>query len=485
LAAFEPDPMVGGTTLDSRRTEPGDLFFALRGQKSDGLDFVAQAVERGAIAVVADVARPVWLDESIAWVEVAEPRRAAGLLSREFHERPDLALTLVGITGTNGKTTVAHLVESIAIADGRRTGRIGTVGHAFGGTRRGSTHTTPEAPDFYRLLAEMRDESIELVSIEVSSHALALHRVEGARFQTAAFLNLGRDHLDFHRTESAYFEAKAKLFASLDETQWAVVPSGDLSAERIRRRTSARVLTFGRDADADVRLRDEHCGLEGSRAVLDTPHGSVPIRTFLLGRFNLDNVAAAAACALAAGLPLAAIASGVLALQRVPGRVDPVDRGQPFAVVVDYAHTDDALRNVLRWIGEVADGRIHLVFGCGGDRDRGKRPAMGRVAAESGADVYITSDNPRDEDPQQIIEDAYQGVLTVAGAPERCTRLLDRREAITAAIHAAEPGDAVVIAGKGHETTQATSGRVVTFDDRMIASEILAKLGWPARRRGA
>jgi len=480
-----PDPEISGTALDSRTIAQGDLFFALRGQKADGIDFVPEAVRRGALAVVSNQPRPDWLDAHVAWVRVDEPRRIAALLAREYYERPDLSLTVVGITGTNGKTTVAYLVESIAVAAGRHTGRIGTVGFAFGEVERPSDRTTPEAPDFYRLLAEMRDESIDLVSMEVSSHALALHRVEGARFATAAFLNLGRDHLDFHGTEEAYFNAKARLFEALDESQTAVIPADSDHGQRIRAGTRARVLSFGRSASADVRLSEEHCGMDGSRAVLETPQGSLPVRTFLLGRFNLDNVAAAAACALAVDLPMEAISSGVLALQVVPGRVEPVHRGQPFAVVVDFAHTEQALRNLLDWIGRLTKGRLIVVFGCGGDRDRGKRPAMGRAASECGAQLYVTSDNPRGEDPRRIIDEIHEGVRSVAGGAARCVLVEDRREAIEAAIDAARPGDTVVIAGKGHETTQTIGEQVLPFDDRQVASDALERLGWRARRQGA
>jgi UDP-N-acetylmuramoyl-L-alanyl-D-glutamate--2,6-diaminopimelate ligase len=483
--AVGPDPEICGAALDSRKIERGDLFFALPGLEADGVDFVPDAVRRGASAVVSSQPRPEWLESDVAWVRVDEPRRIAGLLAREYYGRPDLALTVVGITGTNGKTTVAHLVESIGSAAGRHTGRIGTVGFAFGEVERPSDRTTPEAPDFYRLLAEMRDESIDLVSMEVSSHALALHRVEGARFATAAFLNLGRDHLDFHGTEKAYFEAKARLFEVLDESQAAVVPADSDYGQRLRRITRARVLSFGRSASADVRLCDEYCGLDGSRAVLQTPQGSLPVRTFLLGRFNLDNVAAAAACALAVDLPMEAIASGVLALQVVPGRVEPVHRGQPFSVVVDFAHTEQALRNLLDWIGQLTKGRLIVVFGCGGDRDRGKRADMGRAAAESGAQLYLTSDNPRSEDPRQIMDQVHEGVRSVAGGAERCLLIDDRREAIEAAIGLAQPGDTVVIAGKGHETTQTVGKQVLPFDDRQVASEALDRLGWRERRRGA
>ena len=296
LAVIGADPEIRGAHLDSRRIERGDLFFAIRGFQADGEKFAPEAVRRGAPAVVAASPRPDWVGPEIAWVQVEEPRVAAGLLSREYFGRPDEALTLVGITGTNGKTTVSYLVEAIARSAGRRVGRIGTVGLAFDGVEQAGERTTPEAPDFYLTLARMRDAAIDLVAMEVSSHALALARVEGARFAAAAFLNLSRDHLDFHVDEERYFEAKARLFTSLTAQQHAVLPFESPYRERLAQRTAARVITFGRDAQADVRVRDERCGLDGSSAVLDTPAGTLALRTPLLGAFNMDNVAAAAAC---------------------------------------------------------------------------------------------------------------------------------------------------------------------------------------------
>ncbi len=482
LAGVGADPEIGGVSIDSRRIAPGDLFFSIRGFKSDGDDFVPEALRHGARAVVSASVRPQGLDPAVAWVRVEQPRTAAGLLSREIYGRPDESLTLVGITGTNGKTTVAHLVRSIAAAAGLRAGLIGTVGHAFADVERAADRTTPEAPDLYRLLAEMRDESIDLVAMEVSSHALSLGRVEGARFATAAFLNLGRDHLDFHRDDESYFAAKSKLFKSLPPEGRAVLPADSPHGERMRRRTAAHVLTFGRSAGATVRLRDERCGLDGSSAVLDAPTGALPVRTFLPGKFNLDNVAAAAACALAVDLPSESITSGVLSLQAVPGRMERIDRGQPFTVIVDYAHTEQALQALLAWLGEVATGRVHLVFGCGGDRDAGKRFGMGRVAAEAGCRICLTSDNPRGEEPQQIIRDIAEGVASVPGGTERSTTITDRREAIYSVIKAAEPGDTVLVAGKGHESTQTIGGRVEPFDDRLIAAQILESLGWNGER---
>lgn len=482
LADPGADPEIRGACLDSRRVGPGDIFIAVPGFRIDGDSFVPDAVRRGARAVVSIGPRPGWLDAGVAWVRVAQPRQAAGPISRECYGRPDESLTLVGITGTNGKTTVAYLVESIATAGGRRAGRIGTVGHAFAGIERAAARTTPEAPDLYRLLAEMRDEAVELVAMEVSSHALSLHRVEGARFATAAFLNLSRDHLDFHENEEGYFRAKARLFEALSAHEWAVLPEDSPYGEQLRGRTRARVLTFGRRPTADVRLLEERCGSDGSSAILETPEGALPVRSFLLGRFNLENVAAAAACALAVGMPPESIPAGVLALQAVPGRMERIERGQPFGVIVDYAHTEAALRSLLASAREFARGRIHLVFGCGGDRDPGKRSGMGRAAAGGADALYVTADNPRGEALAAILEEIAAGIASVEGRAGRSATIPDRAEAIRAAIAAAKPGDVVLVAGKGHETTQTFADRIEPFDDRLVAIQALESLGWRGRK---
>ena len=481
MAAVGADPDIRGASLDSRRIEPGDLFFAIRGLRADGEAFVSEAIERGARAVVAGSPRPSEVAERIGWVQVEEPRKAAGLLSREYYGRPDEALCLVGITGTNGKTTVTHLVEAIGRAAGRRSGRIGTVGYAFEGEEQPLERTTPEAPDFYRLLAEMRDREASLVAMEVSSHALALSRVEGARFAAAAFLNLSRDHLDFHGDEGSYFEAKAKLFGALGPDQTAILPAESPHGEELARRTRARVLRFGRSEEAEIRLCEEHSGLDGSSAILETPAGKLPVRSFLLGGYNLENVAAAAACAIALELPAESIPAGVLAVGGIRGRMERVDRGQPFTVLVDYAHTTAALERLLVWVRQVSDGRVAVVFGCGGARDTEKRPAMGRVAAETADRIFLTSDNPRDEDPEAILQQIGEGVASVGGGSERCRTIPDRREAIRSAIADAGSGDLVAIAGKGHETTQTFAGRVEPFDDRQVAIEALEELGWKGR----
>jgi len=478
-----PDPWVRGATLDSRRVEPGQLFLALPGSRTSGTAFVAEAVGRGATAIVAAEPRPAGLDPAVAWVRVAEPRRAAGPLARECHDRPDEAVRVVGITGTNGKTTVACLVESIARAAGLRAGRIGTLGSAVDGQGAPLARTTPEAPELYALLGAMRDAGVRIAAIEVSSHGLALHRVEGLHVAVGAFLNLGRDHLDFHGDLATYFEAKARLFDGLGPAETAVLPADSPHGADLARRTRATTLTFGRSAAAQVRLTDERCGLDGSSAILDTPAGKLPVRTFLLGRFNLDNVAAAAACALALELAPETIPAGILALETVAGRLERVEQGQPFGVVVDYAHTPAALSALLEWVREVSRGRILLVFGCGGDRDQGKRPEMGRAAALGADRIFLTSDNPRDEDPQQILDQIAAGVATVPGANERCRALPDREAAVYEALLAAGSGDIVILAGKGHETTQLVAGRERKLDDRDLARRGLSRLGYPGGHR--
>jgi UDP-N-acetylmuramoyl-L-alanyl-D-glutamate--2,6-diaminopimelate ligase len=472
------DPTIGGVSVDSRKVRSGDLFFALKGVKADGEQFVPQALARGAHAVVAASPRPSWLIPEAAWVQVAEPRRAAGRLAREWFGRPDEQMALVGVTGTNGKTTVTFLVESIGRTAGREVGRMGTVGSSFAGIEHPSERTTPEATDFYALLAKMREARTQIVSLEVSSHALALGRVEGARFATAAFLNLGSDHLDFHVTPEAYFEAKARLFDSLGSEATAVLPADDPRGMTLAGRTHARVLTFGRSPQAQVRISRERCDLDGSDVVLETPKGSIETRTPLLGRLNLDNVAAASACGLALGLPAEAVAAGVRALHRVPGRLERVDGGQPFAVLVDYAHTPEAMARMLAAVRELTSGRLLVAFGCGGERDRGKRPEMGRIAIGVADRVILTSDNPRGEDPGAILAEIAAGITSAGDSSGRYEVIANRATAIAAAIGEARAGDAVVIAGKGHETTQTFAHRVEHLDDREVARKALSALGW-------
>jgi UDP-N-acetylmuramoyl-L-alanyl-D-glutamate--2,6-diaminopimelate ligase len=469
--------LVRGVRVDSRTVTPGDLFFALRGAVDDGAKHARHAVVNGAVAIVAETPMPE-PGPGVPWIRVPEARLAMGLVAREWFGRPDASMTLVGITGTKGKTTVAYLVESIAKAAGRKAGRIGTVGYAFGGRETQASRTTPEATDLFQLLAAMREGGTEVVAMEVSSHALALHRVAGARFPVAAFLNLGRDHLEFHGGSDAYFEAKASLFDRLGAEDTAVIPSDDPRGSAVAARTKARRLVFGHGSDADVRIEEERFGIEGSVARLTTPRGRVDVRTGLPGGFNVLNAAAAAACGIALGFDGAAIAAGIEGLASVPGRLESVSAGQPFAVFVDYAHTEESLTAVVEVVRELTSGRLLVVFGCGGDRDRGKRFGMGRAVAERADRVVATSDNPRNEDPLSILRDVEAGVLSFAGAGARSSFLPDRAEAIRLALSEARSGDSVVIAGKGHETTQTIGGKVEPFDDREVARRELKRLGF-------
>jgi len=407
-----------------------------------------------------------------------DPRHAVGFLARECYGRPDENIILVGITGTNGKTTVAYMVDSIAHAAGWKTGRIGTVGYAYEGVDRSSARTTPEAPELFAILAEMRDASTDLVAMEVSSHALAQGRVNGARFAVAAFLNLGRDHLDYHGDRESYFRTKALLFESLDPGRTAVLPADDPLGRRLAARTEARVMTFGRSKRAAVRITAERVTRNGSEAILATPYGEVEVRTPLIGAFNLENAAAATACALAADLPPEAASMGIKSLPGVPGRMEKVEQGQPFTVLIDYAHTEEALFSVLTAARSITGGKVLVVFGCGGERDRSKRSPMGATAARIADEIFLTSDNSRGEDPEAILDDIQEGVSTVRKAAVSSRRISDRSEAIDCAISAATEGDVVVIAGKGHETTQTIAGRVEEFDDRVLAGRILAAHGW-------
>jgi UDP-N-acetylmuramoyl-L-alanyl-D-glutamate--2,6-diaminopimelate ligase len=469
--------VVGGVCVDSRTVKPGDLFFGLRGAVDDGARHARHAVAKGAVAIIAESEAPS-PGPGVPWIRVAEARLAMGLVAREWFGRPDEAMTLVGITGTKGKTTVAYLVESIAHAAGRSAGRIGTVGYAFGGHETAAARTTPEATDLYEILASMRDGGTEIVAMEVSSHALALHRVAGARFPVAAFLNLGSDHLEFHGGSDAYFEAKASLFERLGPGDAAILPSDDPRGPMLAGRTRARRLVFGHGADADVRIEEERSGLDGSVARLTTPRGRLELRTALPGSFNVLNAAAAAACGIALGFEIPAIAAGIEGLAHVPGRLEPVAAGQPFTVLVDYAHTEESLVAVLDAVRRLTSRRLIVVFGCGGDRDHGKRFGMGRAAALRADRVIATSDNPRSEDPLAILRDVEAGVVSVADAGARSAFIVDRAAAIRLALGEARSGDAVVIAGKGHETTQTVAGRAQPFDDRDVARRELAALGY-------
>jgi UDP-N-acetylmuramoyl-L-alanyl-D-glutamate--2,6-diaminopimelate ligase len=468
----DPQVEVTAVTHDSRLVAPGACFACIRGETTDGHDFAPAAVSAGAAALL--VQRRLPLD--VAQARVADVRAALGPFAARCYGEPSHAMSCFGVTGTNGKTTATHLLEAIGRAAGYRTGLIGTLGARVGRDDVPGVLTTPEASDLQALFARMRDAGVMFVAVEVSSHALVQHRIDGTWFRVACFTNLSPEHLDFHHSIDAYFEAKASLFDPA-RAGAAAVNLDDRRGPVLARRASAHglaVKTFGMDVPAaDVSAEVVEAGpatrfvlrAEGRRAVIQSP---------LVGRFNVSNSLAAAATALAAGIPFAAVADGLQAPVRVPGRLERVDAGQPFFVLVDYAHSPDALSRVLDVArGLAGDGRVLVVFGAGGDRDHEKRPHMGRAVGEAADIAVLTSDNPRSEDPAEIAAAVKPG-LEATGA--RFMVELDRRAAIRRTFHEAAPGDVVVIAGKGHETGQTAMGVTRPFDDRAVAREELAKL---------
>jgi UDP-N-acetylmuramoyl-L-alanyl-D-glutamate--2,6-diaminopimelate ligase len=470
---------VGGVCYDSRRVNPGDVFFGLRGLKADGAVHAAQAVAAGAAAVVLDRDLPL---AGVPRVRVAEARRALAEASCRLFGHPSRALQTVGVTGTNGKTTTTWLLESVFRADGRRTGLVGTTGWRIDGEMRPAAFTTPEAPELQRLLREMVERGVQAVALEVSSHALVQRRSFGLECDAAVFTNLSRDHLDYHGTLEAYLDAKLMLFDGRNlpraaKRGTAVINADDPVAERVRAaalRGGMAVTRYGVSPGAEFRIAAVGTHRAGLSVELAAGGTRTRIAVPLLGRYNAWNAASAFAAALSLGIAAETAAAGIAATPPIPGRLERVAAGQDFEVVVDYAHTPDALERALAAVREHAapGARVLLVFGCGGDRDRGKRPAMGRLAAAHGDRAWVTSDNPRSEDPAAIAAEV------TSGAPGGALEVeLDRREAIARALAAARTGDAVLIAGKGHETTQTIGDRVLPFDDRAVAHELLAARG--------
>jgi UDP-N-acetylmuramoyl-L-alanyl-D-glutamate--2,6-diaminopimelate ligase len=472
------NPQIDSIEVDSRRVQPGALFCAFSGTATDGTRFVPQAIERGACAVLAGSSRPADLPAKIGWIHADHPRKACAGLARELFGRPDEALQMVGVTGTNGKTSVTWMIERIAATVGQPFGRIGTTGIRFEGLQLPATHTTPESNELWALLDTMRDAGAFGVALEVSSHALAQSRVAAVAFDVAVFLNLGRDHLDYHGDESEYFEAKAQLFDGLAPSARAVLPADDPLGDRLANRTRAEVLRFAVGAPADVCIEDGRSTVHGTQALLVHGDRSIAISSPLVGLFHLQNFAAAAAVTIALGWPLEAAAEGLSSLQGIPGRMEPIDMGQPFGVLIDYAHTEEALKLSLMAVRAISEGRLILVFGCGGDRDRSKRPRMGDVAATYADEIWLTSDNPRHENPEMILDEVEAGIAAVGRLHARTHRQVDRTRAIESALASAAPGDLVLIAGKGHESVQILAEGPVPFDDRDVARAALAGLGF-------
>jgi UDP-N-acetylmuramoyl-L-alanyl-D-glutamate--2,6-diaminopimelate ligase len=469
ISALAPREVVGHAPVeirdlayDARAVEPGSLFFCVPGERADGHDFAPQAVEAGGVALVVERA----LDVAVPQLVVESARNAMPVVADEFFGRPTEQLQVAGVTGTNGKTTTAFLLYAILAAARRRPGLLGTIESRVGGERRPAIRTTPEAIDLQRAFREMLDAGDRSAAVEATSHGSALGRLECVRFRALVFTNLTQDHLDFHGTLEEYFDAKRRLFTEARPP--AAVNVGDDHGRRLADELRGRqeLLTFGVANDAEIRADELELSPRGARFRA----GGIELETRLRGRFNVENVLGAVAAARLLGIDDDAIAYGVKELRGVPGRFEAVDEGQPFAVLVDYAHTPDSLENVLRTARDLAQNRVICVFGCGGDRDRGKRPLMGRIASDLADVAIVTSDNPRSEDPDAIIAE----ILTGAGDAEVEP---DRREAIASAVEAAGEGDVVVIAGKGHEQGQQFADRTIPFDDREVARDALRRLG--------
>jgi UDP-N-acetylmuramoyl-L-alanyl-D-glutamate--2,6-diaminopimelate ligase len=462
---------VTAVTYDSRKAGPGTLFVAIKGLTADGNQFVEAARKKGAAAVASE--QPA--EPGSPWLQVPDAREALALLSAAVLGEPARALELIGVTGTNGKTTTTYLIDAALRAAGHKVGLLGTVLYRIGDRMADATRTTPEASDLQGLLREMVDAGCSHAVLEVSSHSLELKRVVGCEFRVAAFTNLTRDHLDFHGDMDAYFQAKRKLFADLlAKDGRAVINADDDRARELIAASRAPVWTYGIERDADFRAEKVRLALEGTQFLVRSPAGTHEVQSALVGRFNVQNVLAAFACSVAAGVAPEVALRGLATVTGVPGRLERVPGAAGFAVIVDYAHTDDALKNLLETVRELGPTRVITVFGCGGDRDRSKRPLMGAVASRLSDVVIVTSDNPRSEPPEAILEEIQRGMN--GGRKAERHAIVDRREAIARALEMARPGDAVVIAGKGHETYQVLRDRTVPFDDRQVARDILSRL---------
>ncbi len=475
-----PNRDVSGLEYDSRKVARGNAFFTFPGAKVDGHDFVPQALDAGASSVVSERQPPQqWRD---LWVQVPHGREALARSALRFYGRPDWRVKLTGVTGTNGKTTTAHLVDGIFEAAGIIAARLGTIEHKVGRRRLKAINTTPESLDLVRFLTELEQQKGTHATLEVSSHALELKRIYGMDFHTVVFTNLSRDHLDFHGTIEGYGRAKRRLFEGAGGAlpRFGVVNRDDPFGRDLIDRAGLETLSFGLTKGAAVSADRVEVRPGGLSFRARTPSGSFQVSSHLRGLFNVQNILGAIAVGITYQLDIEVIRRGIQACRTVPGRFEPVDVGQPFSVVVDYAHTDDALRNLLQAANELLQrqrqqGRIVTVFGCGGDRDRTKRPAMGEIAARLSDLVIVTSDNPRSEEPQNIVNDILAGLKRVDTSFQI---ELDRAKAIRQALLEAREGDMVLLAGKGHETHQVIGAKALPFDDRKVARGVLNELGY-------
>ncbi|OEH93947.1 UDP-N-acetylmuramoyl-L-alanyl-D-glutamate--2,6-diaminopimelate ligase [Bacillus solimangrovi] len=467
---IEGNPMISGIEMDSRKVKDGHLFVCLKGYTVDGHDFAERAVQAGAVAIVAEKE----LDVKVPTIIVSDSHRALAILSNYYYGQPTKHMRLIGVTGTNGKTTTTHMMEKIFQHYEEKTGLIGTIHIKIGEQTFPVANTTPESVVLQQSFHQMKESGVQTAIMEVSSHALEMGRVHGCDFDIAVFTNLTQDHLDYHKTVDEYRNAKGLLFSqlgntySIDNPKFAVLNADDEASAKYARNTAAHVLTYGIDNESDITAVDIHMTSSGTSFVLVTPIGTIKVNMKFVGRFNVYNVLAAASAAIASHIPLKVIKEAIELMSGVPGRFELVDVGQPFSVIVDYSHTPDSLENALQAIKDISKGRIFCVCGCGGDRDRTKRPLMAQIAVNHSNLAIFTSDNPRSEDPKQILLDMEQGVTS-----NNYKVIVDRREAIQYAISEASEGDVILIAGKGHETYQIIGKDTFDFDDRLVAKEAI------------
>jgi UDP-N-acetylmuramoyl-L-alanyl-D-glutamate--2,6-diaminopimelate ligase len=477
LSAASAQLEIQGIACDSRKVSPGDLFFALHGAKTDGNAFLQDAIARGAIAIASEEPAPASLPGNVAWVRVREPRKALAIAATNFYGHPADALKLAAVTGTNGKTTTTSLIDAMVKASGAKTGLFGTIAYHTPRGEYPSPNTTPESLDLQKFLAEIRDEGGTFAVLEASSHALSMERLWGCHFAAAVFTNLTREHMDYHKTFEDYFAAKRKLFegTGAGAPDAAVVNIDDAYGKQLAGATKSTV-TYGLETPADITAKKFQLSFDGLSFTAQTPNGKVQVTSSLVGRINVYNILAAIGAAQALGLQNDAIEKGLRDLKSVSGRFQRIDEGQPFFVIVDYAHTDDALENLIRTARELnAKGRIITLFGCGGGKDRTKRPVMGEVTGRLSDLTILSSDNPRSEDPLKIISDIIVGLQKTSG---KYLIEPDREKAIGLALDEARAGDIVLLAGKGHEDYQILASGKLHFDDREMAREALHARGY-------
>lgn len=470
-------------SCDSRKVESGALFFALSGAKADGNAFLEDAVKRGAVAVASEQPAPQKSPRGAAWIEVREPRKALATAAANFFDHPANALELVAVTGTNGKTTTTSLVDSVIKASGARTGLFGTIAYHTPLGDYPAPNTTPESVDLQGFLAEIRDAGGKYAVLEASSHSLSMDRLWGCHFQAAVFTNLTREHMDYHKTFEDYFAAKRRLFegTGAGRAEVAILNTDDSYGRQLAGLAKCTV-SYGLESEADITTKKFELSFEGLRFTAQTPNGKFEVRSPLVGRINVYNLLAAIGAAQALGFSNEIVQKGIENLESVSGRFERIDMGQPFLVIVDYAHTDDALENLIRTARELnTEGRIVTLFGCGGLKDRTKRPVMGEVTGRLSDLTILSSDNPRTEDPLKIISDIVVGLQKTAG---KYLIEPDREKAIGMAMDEARAGDIVLLAGKGHENYQILADRTLAFDDREVARRALRERGFEGPRNG-